>query len=257
MIAVITESQWFLALSVMLLLCMRSPESKLLRLGETCLFFVCALTGPFCLFMLVIGLLPQISRRGDLWQICRLGIVAAGVIIQLTALLSHLGARPHGHLGATPEWFVRILAGQVYLGALLGGNQLSSSGSMISLCLIALGCSALVVFCALRAPVPFKAILLFTALAFAASLLGPTANPPPGTTSWQMIAAVPGTRYLFFPSLAFLWSLAYCVCSRTKLIKIVSASLLFTLCIGLERDFRYRDLGFAARPRLPDRSHMR
>jgi hypothetical protein len=90
-----------------------------------------------------------------------------------------------------------------------------------------------------------RLLLILAALLFAASLADPAVPwAPSGVTAWQELASWQGVRYWFFPSLAFAWSLAWCLRSRWAIIRFAAGALSLLMVIGFIRDYRY--------PALPD-----
>ena len=93
-----------------------------------------------------------------------------------------------------------------------------------------------------------KLFLVFSTMLFAASLISPTGYQPASMTAWANLAANPGIRYWFFPSLAFAWSIAWLLRSRSAALRFLSAVLLCLMCFGIARDWRhpaYKDMHFA------------
>jgi len=248
----ITESQWLLALCAFLLLVASTPLGFAGRVFDVSILTLCGLTGPFCIVFFPFAFFLAF-RRGDRWRWVPVGVLAALSLVQAWALLVvDPGGRTHAPLGASPALFTRILAGDIYCTALLGTNRLAVLPSLsvfIFLVCAAIACTALVAFCLLKSPPPLRLFLLLAAAIFALALISPTGSIPAGTTYWADLADAPGNRYWFFPTLAFAWSLLWCLHSRTALLKVVAAYLLFFMCIGIVRDFRhpaFKDLHFDA-----------
>jgi hypothetical protein len=204
---VITNAQFHLALVACLLGFASPPATWLGRIFDMGVFLVSGLTGPFCLV-----LLPLVAAfwwiRRSCWLITIMSVLAFAAIVQLNELL-HTGdvARRVMDLGATPALFVRILAGHVYVGALIGRNGYAHWKPMTFLLPVALAGTALLVYSFLRAGLERKLFLLFCFSLFAASLWHPLASRP--TAVWQLFLDSRGMRYWFFPMLGFLWSLVW------------------------------------------------
>lgn len=251
MMLIVTSSQWLLAFCAFLVIAASDRPGGASRLLDFSILVLCGLTGPFCFFLLPIAVLLA-WKRGDLWQRINAGILAASCLIQAWALLVvDSGGRSHAPLGASPALFLRMLAGQIYFGALLGGNGLSANSSpdvFIVLIFVAIGGTALVAFCVASSRREMKLFLLLTVMLLAASLVSPAAYPPPGITRWELLASVPGIRYWFFPTLAFGWCLVWGIRSRGEVLKPISSILLCVMCIGIVRDWRdprLKDLHYA------------
>jgi hypothetical protein len=238
--AILTNSQWVLALAAFLVLVALTPKTIAGKVFDASVVLICGLTGPFCVFLLPIAVWIAWRDR-NAWRWAVVGILAAACFIQAWALLvMDRAGRANAALGAGPALFMRILGGHVFLGTLLGGNQLASyAGTAIFLLLLgaAIVGATIVALCFMRATVEMKLLLLFCFAILAAALISPESYPDPGLTRWQSLAAAGGVRYWFLPSLAFSWSLLWCANSRSTALKRVSAVLLFLMCFGIVRDW--------------------
>jgi hypothetical protein len=248
--AIITNSQSPLALSAFILLVASTPRGAVGRLLDILFVLLCGLSGPYCIFLLPIALFLAWKYR-DRWRWAPVGALAASCLVQAWGLLIvSPAARPHYLLGTSPALFARILAGQVYLGALLGSNSLAfrpSNGLPIFLVSVAIGGTAIVAICFVKSALEMRLFLLFSFIVLAASLISPIVSPRAGVTVWEQMARTSGIHYWFFPTLAFAWSLLLCFNSRTALLKVLGGYLLFFMCIGIVRDWRhpaFQDLHF-------------
>ncbi|MGD0632451.1 MAG: hypothetical protein ABR987_24265, partial [Terracidiphilus sp.] len=173
----ITESLWFLALCAFLVLVASAPKNAAGWSFDVLILLLCGLTGPFCIFLLLIALyLAEKNRDRRHWVFA--GMLAALSMVQAWALM-HRGSSgdPFDHrltglkaMGPTPALFARILASQVYLGTLLGGNGFGANLGPVALVVftcIALGGTALVVYCFVKASVEMRLFLLFASMPFA------------------------------------------------------------------------------------------
>jgi hypothetical protein len=249
--AIISNSQWLLALSAFLLLVASRPRSAAGRLFNSSILLLCGLTGPFCIFLLPIAIFLAWRER-DRWRWVEAIVLATACFVQAWSLFNGgFSNRPHYILGASPALFARILASRAYLGTLLGDNVLAAHlglGYSIVLTGIAVGGTILVAVCFLRSSLAMKLFLVFCALALAASLISPTLSPPAGMSAWQDIARGAGARYWFFPTLAFAWSILWCYRSRIAILQAVSVILLCIMCFGVVLRWRhpaFRDMHFA------------
>jgi hypothetical protein len=239
MAGTVTESQWILGLIALLLLVALPPRSTAARAFDLVTFTLCGLTGPFCILLFPIAAFLLWSMRQDRWRRVTTSLLFLALIIQSLSLLMHHSDRPHPFLGASPEWFARLLAGQVYLGTLLGGNGLAITLSLGALTFIAIIGTAILIFCAKISNNGMRALLLFSFLLFAAALASPVTLPPPGISAWKLLAGSSGVRYWFMPCLAFAWAIAYCARSAARAVQVPAVCLLVLMGVGFVRDFRY------------------
>ncbi len=236
--AAITEAQWHMALFAALVVLAVPSRRKVWLAFDVAVMLLCGLTGPFCLVLLPVACAVWWKRR-DLWHVVLAFLLAACSAIQLHALITTAEAtRSQETLGANAVLFVRMLIGDVYLGALLGQNHLASRSS-IGLLLVAgvLGTS-IVVYCLLRASLELKLFVLYSFALYAASLHNPmiSDNQP----QWPVLADAPGLRYWFFPMLAFVWSVLWCAAQqRSRPMRIIGGGAAFLLIFGVMRDWEY------------------
>lgn len=250
--AIITSSQWLLTLSAFLLLAASTPKGAARRLFDISILLLSGLTGPFCVFLAPVALFLALRRR-DGWRWLQAGVLAACCLVQAWALLivDPSGRSHYAALGASPALFARLLAAQVYLATLLGSNEFAAYSSpvlFIVLLCAAIGGTVLVAICFARSAVEMRLFLVLSALLLAVSLITPNTGAPKGVTGWELLAEGGGSRYWFFPTLAFAWSLLWGFQSRTGSLKTVSAVLLCLMCFGIIRDWRhpaFKDMHFA------------
>jgi hypothetical protein len=146
--------------------------------------------------------------------------------------------------------FARLLAGHVYLGTVLGSNALAASpdiGVAGFLFLVAAGGTAILLICFLKSAMEMRLFLIFSSMVFAASLISPFVFPPVGSTVWGLLTRAGGIHYWFFPSLAFAWTLLWCLWSRVAALKAVATVLLVLMVFGIALDWRntsFKDFHF-------------
>lgn len=242
--AIITSSQWILALCVFLLLAAAVPTRTPGRIADVAVFSLCGLTGPFC-FLLVPLAIYRVWRRREQerWRWVQAGMVAAFCLLQAWGLLViNPGGRAASALGASPALFMRIVAGQVYLGTLLGSNGLAARagvGMLVLLVCVAIGGTAIAAICFKEATTEWRLLFVFSCTLLGASLASPAAYPPAGLTRWELLANVGGIRYWFFPTLAFAWCLLWCVRRRKGAMAAIASVLLVVMTFGIVRDWNH------------------
>jgi hypothetical protein len=250
----VTDAQWHLALIVCLLLVAAPPRTRAWKVFDASACVLCALTGPFTiLFVPVAAIRYWLASPWKTGRVLPLVILSAGAALQAYGLLvADASSRPKWPLGASVEWFLRILAGQIYLGSMVGKNDLASLGRMPFLLVIAIAGSSLMVYCCYKARIEWKLILLFAALLFAASLRSPMSpRPPAGVGVWRLIAGFQGFRYWFFPTLAFSWTCVWFAFeeSQNHRRRLAGTLLLCLMLVGVLRDWKdpaFEDMHFAS-----------
>ena len=247
----ISQSQWFLALCAFLLLVAAKPKSNSGRIFDLSILLLCGLTGPFCIFLFPIAIL-LVWIRSDRWHWIEAAVITACCFIQTWGLFSGgFSGRPHFTLGAGPALFARILAGQVFLSTLIGGNGLAAFSTprlLIFLICVAVSGIAIAAICFAKSSLEMRLFLVLSSMILAASLISPTAYPPAGVSMWNLLAGAVGIRYWYFPTLAFAWSILWCFHRGKVILKPASAILLCIMYFGIIRDWShpaYQDMHFA------------
>jgi hypothetical protein len=238
MFGTISEGQWFIALSAFLLIVAAPARSPAAHTCDTILMILCALTGPFAILLFPIAAFFWMQRRDHSTSTVAI-IFSFGFLAQSLMLLTHAAGRHHPFIGISAISFLRIIAGQIYLGTLLGSNWLAPSLSLMAAgCIVAAG-TAILILCARASTIEMRTLLVLSVVLLGASLASPTAFPYPPMSAWELLALHPGIRYWFFPCLSFAWLLAYGIRSSSQLLQITCGALFILMVAGLLRDYRY------------------
>ncbi len=238
----ITNAQWHLGLIAIILVLAPPPRTAFGKFVSCATIFVIALTGPFSILLLPIVFVFWRLRQSR-WQFISLSLVAATALVQLGAfILTSQASRSNQPLGASPVLLAKILAGRVYLAVLLGGdNTFALQNDAVSLFVVALAASlgtAFIIYVAWQSQLEVKLFLLFSLLALAGSLISPETSVI--GPRWQTLLLAPQVRYWFFPTIAFVFCLIWCVSARhTQNIQLVALLGLILTSVGIIRDFHY------------------
>jgi hypothetical protein len=248
----ITESIWFLALSAYLVLVADVPHGWVGRCFDISILLLSGLSGPFCIFLMPIAVFLAWRKRREPMRWAAVGLLSVCSLAQIwSVLVLDWSGRPHGALGAGIMMFVRIIGGQIVLGALLGGNRLGAmpgSGVLTILVCSVIAGAVISAYCFFRSPLAMKLFFLLSAEALASSLLYPATSPDHGLSVWEKLAATANVRYWFFPILAFMWALLWCAWRRNKVLRPVSLVLLGVMCLTVPLGWRFpalKDTHFA------------
>jgi hypothetical protein len=235
---VLTNAPFHFALLAFLVATAAPPSNWQWKVFDALVLVICPLSGPFCIVLLPLVLVFWRLRRYH-WSAMVAAILAPLVAVQGAALLlkGYAGRAP-ANLGATPMLFLRILAGQVYVGAIHGRNQFALRAHPAVVLLVVLLGSAVLAYCLWTASLELRLFIWFTLLLFAASLSKPLISGP--HPLWQLLAGDAGARYWFFPTLALLWSLLWCATQRdSRPFRVFAIVALIAALNGVVRDWRY------------------
>ncbi len=240
---VCTNSQWHLALALLLIAFAATPRSFAAKAFDLCIVAVAAVTGPFPILAIPLVATFWAARR-QRWTLVLLGILVAGSVIQVIYLLHNHEQRSLGLLGASPARFVRLLGGNAFLGALLGSR---SWGLLLpfacSLAAMIAGLAACV-YCARFSSIEVRLFFVYCFMIFAAGLRSPLISGAI-QARWAALLTVPAQRYSFFPALALLFSILWLAGFAPSIpMRITGSLLVLVLCVGIIRDWKIAPMGY-------------
>jgi hypothetical protein len=234
---VCTNIQWHLYLVLALLVFAEPPEGIAGKIFDVLAVSLIVLTGPCGIVMLPLAAIFWYVRR-QRWTPVLIGILTAGSMLQLFMILRHYSEREQGPLGATMGLFVRLLGGNGFIGALLGSHRFGLKLPLpISACMLLIGIT-LCVYCAKSLRAEVRLFIVYCFLIYAAGMRSPMMGFS-DIPSWPVLLEIPSQRYLFFPSLAFLFSILWCAAfARQPVVRMTAMALTLVLCVGICLDWR-------------------
>jgi len=250
-----TNIQWHLALIGCMLLLSSPPSGSgwRARLFDVTVLAVLSIDGPLGILLIPMAAALWWTRRETPLKFSLLALVPGSVLQLLIVALSH-SRRPAPN-GETLSGLIGILGLQVFFSSLLGSK--TALGLMvvddrllylIEIVATLLGLSVLI-YALRKAPLQLKLFICFSVSVLAVALLRPLATTDGMRVQWVMLQTPGiGTRYYFFPMVAFLASLIWMASgSRGGLPRYAAITLLLLLPIGICRDWaypRFIDLNF-------------
>ncbi len=236
--ATVTNAQWHLALVAALLVFSQTPRRKLTKIADAATVALSGLTGPFCLILFPLAGFFWFRRRTR-WTLLLTGLLGLCAAVQLYALtFAQAASRSQAALGASSQRFLRMLAADVYLGAVAGGNHWASQLDLPMLLLVGLLGTAIVVYCWIKASLEARLFLIYCFAVFAASLRNPMISYD--LPQWQVLEDAPGLRYWFFPMVGFLWAAIWCVAfPGSRVVRVLSIAALAFMLGGVCKDWQY------------------
>ena len=235
---VLTNAPFHFALLAFLIAVAAAPPNWAWRIFDVAVLVIFPLSGPFCIVLLPLVLVVWWLRR-ERWPLVVAAILTPFVALQASLLsFSGYAGRAPAELGATPMLLLRILAGQIYVGAIHGRNQFAVRAHPAAILAVLLLGSSVLAYCLWKAGLELRLFILFALLLFAASLSKPLISGP--KPLWQLLAGDAGGRYWFFPTLALLWSLLWCAAQReSPPFRLFGIVALIGALNGVVRDWRY------------------
>jgi hypothetical protein len=237
----VTNTQWRLALLVLMILFARPGLSVLWNAFDVSTLTLSAFSGPFIIFIAPIAAMLYWSESRNRQRMTLFLISGFGALIQGLAILITSGEErvAHAMRAATPALLIQILAKQVFLAALVGRRTLaglsfeSGPGWTIAVTAVCVGI-AIECYVLLKAPPVWKAFILFAFCMLSASLAFPMTKSP----QWPALLASGGIRYWFFPMLAFMASVVWMLHGRNPpIVRATSLALLLVMLYGIVQDW--------------------
>jgi hypothetical protein len=235
---VLTNAPFHFALLAFLVAVAAPPTNWAWKIFDGAILMICPVSGPFCILLLPLVLVVWWLRR-ERWSLIVAAILTPLVALQASMLLfkGYAGRAP-AELGATPMLLLRILAGQIYVGAIHGHNQFAVRAHPAAILVVLLLGSSVLAYCLWKASLELRLFISFALLLFAASLSKPLISGP--QPLWQLLAGDAGGRYWFFPTLALLWSLLWCAMQQdSRPFRVFGIVALVGALNGVARDWRY------------------
>jgi len=247
----LTNAQWHLALLAFMVIVAKPDNLPVWRCFDTGVVLLSGLSGPFSILLVPIAAI-RIWLDRERWLIVLFLLVSASALVQTLCLLLAWQTRSQMFLGATPELLVRILSGQVFLGALIGQGGYSwvvssSEWRFIPALFIALIGLMVMIYALLKGPVELRFFIIFALLTFSTALISPQASAT--NPQWQVLT-LPGVggRYWFIPMLAFISVLIWMLRkSSSPKLRLLAMMALAGMLIGIIMDWQqppYVDLNF-------------
>jgi hypothetical protein len=245
----ITNAHWHLALVACLLAFSETPANNAWRAFDVVILLLTGLTGPWSLVLTPLVLIFWWYRR-QRWPLVMAGLLGVCAAIQGAELLAH-PVRPSAPLGANLALFFRLIARQIYLGAVWGENSFARHGPVVLAVLVFSAGTYVLGYGLLRLRLEMKLFIAFAILITAAALNSPLiVGPKP---RWLLLGDDSGARYWFFPMLALLWSLLWAASQKRPAVLRLFSLMCFALMLrAVWHDWHYRayaDEKFAAQLR--------
>lgn len=232
-----TNSHWHYAFAEVLLAFAVAPRSALGKIGDICLFALGSVCGPFGLLLMPFVFAFWWFRR-QRWTLVILALLASGTTLQLYFLRHVNEARYYRALGASLAMFVRIVGGNVFIGGLRGSTPYGLRYPLL-VCLASLIIAIVVcLYCARFASVEVRLFFIYCFVILAAGLKSPLVPLYLTLPLWSELIQYP-SRYWFYPDLAYLFSIVWCVAyARSRMMRTACICLALILVQGIYRDWR-------------------
>ena len=237
------NGQWHMAVLAILIVLASPARGWWWRVFDVVALALSCLTGPFVLSLVIVAAIV-LWRTRQRWTMVLTAVAAVTGALQVIALLtSHRPA--HGPVGATVVRAFELLGGRM-LGTTLFGSATSTSSVylghllVISVAIVVVA-TAVVLAAVVRGPFELKMFNLWAGMALAGSLASPLVTLT--GSQWQALIGNVGSRYWYFPSLAFVADLIWLAGRRGRWVRVGASAAVALLVVfaafGVREDFRY------------------
>lgn len=242
----LTNSQWHLAVLAYLILAARSSNYLGWKIFDLCAILFSSLSGPYSFFLTPIAGCLALRRRNQ-WSIILFIAMLAGAGVQLIIVQSSTSpASVQFPILLALHFLSKILAGQVFLGSLLGYKVAAAIASakllysVLTIFITSIGISALV-YTLIRSPLELKLLIIYGACILGATLVLPVIRGDTIESFWGAMS-VPGLggRYYFIPNLAFVTTVVWLLKKMNpRPVRWTARFALFAMLIGVILHFRH------------------
>jgi len=254
-----TNSQWYLALSAFLIICLAESKSRIVKFLDYLVLVIAGLSGPFSIFLAPVAFLEwfRVRQRDNL---IRLAIVLSCAVLNvINIVFIDSSVRGSAYLGASLTKFLDIVGAQIFTAGLFGYRSSAWVLSNPWLAPLIAGIGTLVlIYAIIRGPRQLRLLILFGSLILFGALFFPTSINS-STGLWAILLEKGSTgRYFFVLHLAIFMTLIWLVVSKSFLRSGAALLLILSFVIGLPADFKYpaaKDLHFQTYAKRLDRLH--
>ncbi|MCI2291014.1 glucosyl transferase [Enterobacter sp. I4] len=213
----ITNTHWYLALYLLLILIARPAKSAAGKAHDIVMTIIAGLSGPFVVFMAPVVLMKLIHnkalqfRRIDISKVDLISyIVAACSVIQaVSILLTADGTRTKAPLGASMDTLSSILSSRIFFSSFSTARDASWLWNypFFKYLVCFIGFTA-IVYTLIKSDWKMRSVVIFPAIMFAFALAKPQmANIE---DQWPKFM-LSGERYTVIPSIAMFAVICYCI----------------------------------------------
>ncbi len=242
----ITNAHWHLVVAALFVAFSNAPRTLAWKIFDVALMLLVGLTGPWALVLTPLVLVFWWIRR-ERWSLVIAGLLAVCALVQMFELITSGSQRKTvAVLGASFDLFFRLVAGQIFAGAIWGQNSLAWRAHMVEILVIFAAGSAVLTWGFLKLRLEIKLFIAFSAMILAAALRTPLIEGD--VSQWHALAMDKGGRYWFFPMLGLVWTLLWAAAQKqqtaTRMFAIVCLAVMLRAVHHDWHYFPYKDLKF-------------
>ncbi|HUW81042.1 MAG TPA: hypothetical protein VMV54_09155, partial [Acidocella sp.] len=244
----LTNAMWHLALVAFLLVVLPKPRTVVGLIADAVVLMVAGLSGPLVLFIAPIAWWQVVELRRQTDGAKRLlyaSLLTLCAVVQGMLVAAQAAQTRVGHLGASFSRLVHILADQIFLGGVIGGNNvLRLLGDRLWLqvwpaalvCVLAIVLGLIAFY---KGPTAHRQLVVLSVLIMAGALKSPMVSAV--IPQWEpMQYPGVGGRYYIIPMLAWFTTLLVLATVRWRFgLQWVARGLVLCCAVGVVYDWHY------------------
>lgn len=252
----LTNTQWHLAVLAYMVVAAAPGHSITWRCFDMAVILLSALSGPYCFLLTPLAGIRWWLRR-EQWTLFLLSGLCAGMVAQgKTMFLNNHPAHEAVQmpLGTALELLASIVAGQVFLSALIGKSGYAwlvstHVWSAVLVIGVILTGFAMCFYALSKAPLELKLFIVFATLILGSALVTPLARGAELQPFWEAMKYPGlGQRYFFIPMLAVVTTLIWMVGRQSsRSFRVAATVALSCMVLGIMLDWHhpaFTDLNF-------------
>ncbi|MFN2568599.1 MAG: hypothetical protein ABR564_03235 [Candidatus Dormibacteria bacterium] len=239
----VTNAQWHLALTALLVLVAAPSRSQAWRVFDAAVLLLSGLSGPFVLLLAPVALLRW-RRSRQPWDMAMVALTGGLALLQGAVALGTSSGRSHEALGAGLVPAVRMMSDRIVAPALLGQentalySQTVNHGLVLAIIVTALA-GGLLLISLLKGPWALTMLNGFSFLTLLLALARPQVSDV--LPQWPLMAGTTaGDRYFFLPMVAWASTVVWAVSTLRRPWRTVAGVALSVLfCAGAAVHWQY------------------
>lgn len=252
----LSNTQWHLAILAYMVVAATPSLELVWRCFDLGVILLSAVSGPFCLFLAPLTAIRWWLRR-ERWLLFLLAGLSMGILLQGTTIFTSSSStleRVPIPLGIALGSLTKIIAGQVFLGSLVGKTgyaEIVPSYLWNSLLFILVAIAGILAlgYALLKSPLELRLLIVFGMLNLSTALAVQAIRAADPLPIWEaMKSPTIGQRYYFIPMIAFLTTIVWLISRQNPpQLRLAATIALTSLLIGITLDWRhpaFTDLNF-------------
>ena len=242
----VTNMHWYLAILAFMVIILGVSKNVWWKIFDNFIIILSGLSGPFVILLIPIAIVRWFIKKDKEFLVPFLLLLICSAIQAYFILMTAFDTRSAMSLGVTIGLFIKIVTGQIFVGAIIGKRGfawLYNHGFLSNFIYIInfLIGSLIILFVFIKSKWELKSFLVFSGLILLISLAKPMASL--SQNQWYILSLPgAGTRYWFIPMLAFVFCLVFLLKKQNSIyIRLLSIILFAIMSVGVVWDWSHHE----------------